>query len=474
MLGRSIALSLVLHSVPATGAPNVSYTPGMHAQAILNAYDQALSDTGNTPLARLLAAYSPVMKKVTEGTCHVFACHESRGPTECLDSTCICREGYETLDGETCSRHGQIRRADASLAGDAPAGSAVKEMLSAGAGEPDQMPCPGSDVEMAEQAAAELVGVRVFNVSLCRIAGQKYHGSPLPLVTKDQLKLDPIANGYKGDDNLRNDLYSVHNFRQWRTSLVQTMSKQFLYATALADTSESARRLGNLFHLLSDTFSQSHVNRKAAAEGAKASQEVCESLTVTRPISMDVVNWLHHVKADSAKDIYWDCATLYGKVALTVWAGARLEKVDTAASANKWIDKFVKEVACPALSIDASNFDKPVSGADAYWGSDSVIDGTGKQMMPTGLAAAADAERIVTGWREALAIYRETRTEDQWIVPAQIDLPPRALDACTSLDANHVTDAEVQNVIAGEIGPEYIVPLISPKSHSMEEVMVVV
>ena len=40
--------------------------------------------------------------KETSGTCAWFSCYESRGPTQCIDSKCICDDNYFTEDGEKC------------------------------------------------------------------------------------------------------------------------------------------------------------------------------------------------------------------------------------------------------------------------------------------------------------------------------------------------------------------------------------
>jgi hypothetical protein len=243
-----------------------------------------------------------------------------------------------------------------------------------------------------------------------------------------------------------------------------------MYAFASPDVLEAARRLGNVFHTLSDSFSASQVTRSGvdsvSAGTSPADIEVlCRSFTVTTAISMDVVNWIHHdVLADSAKDVLKTCSAMWEKKAIGIWSEVRSRPVKTAADVNGGIDRMIKEVFCPALSMTGS-LDYPAGGANTYYSSDSIqsfkpfdymhpVDE--HPVMPVGVVASTDADSILDDWTERLADYRALHPDTQERVPIGLIRPPRNVDVCGKPDYAHVSDHDVQKVLSGDVPPNYL------------------
>lgn len=487
----------------------LSYTPSVHLSGVERAFDQAVdTSTPEGSLSRLVRLYAETgVQKETQGTCKTFTCKSSYGPTDCLLGKCLCQDGYGTLDGQTC-----VAKPESNILPIVPddtgfgctfsecspsrgpqdcvrskvlsrchckTGFAVsvreglcvplierrrqeaerelRFMMAAGSTEPDVFSCLGSSREMASQVSSALVGKRIFNTSLCRVGIQAYHASPLPLVFKSDLAAPPEDNGYTAADNYRDDLYSLMNLRQWRTSLVQLMARQFVSALLTPDVSEGAKRLGNLFHVLGDSFSGAHVIREQPESNATASIEACGALRVRNAISMDVVNWQRHVSTDKAQDILYECTILYSAKVVQLWADARAATIQNASVANDYVDTLLQEVLCPAYPMDADTAGSPAGGATAYFSSDSYPWGGGKPILPRGLAAPDDARRIVEGWSSAIAAYRSTLgDDDRRHVPFGLRLPERDEDACIVTALAHVEDAQVTRALAGELEPQYL------------------
>ena len=40
--------------------------------------------------------------KETTGTCAIWNCDANRGPTDCINGKCLCKDTFFTQDGDTC------------------------------------------------------------------------------------------------------------------------------------------------------------------------------------------------------------------------------------------------------------------------------------------------------------------------------------------------------------------------------------
>merc|ERR1712125_198425 len=76
--------------------------PEVHAQQVGIAFQSVAASSAD--LLQVFRDHQRSVPKLTVGTCSWLSCSASRGPTDCLLSKCICRDGFGTLDGETCVR----------------------------------------------------------------------------------------------------------------------------------------------------------------------------------------------------------------------------------------------------------------------------------------------------------------------------------------------------------------------------------
>jgi len=477
------------------------YTPGNHALAVSKAFKTVVGEAG--PLHQLLQNYQQSgVRKLTDGTCKILGCDASRGATDCFSGQCVCQDGHSTADGSVCkspmtpaplfstntggtchvwgcdSSRGKtdciggrcMCQAGYATSGDGVckliselagattgAASAVEYMMTAGVKEPDLLTCPGDTFERGTMnyAVVKMVeGYNHFNMSLCRTAVQVYHGSPPPLVPVDDLQHTPLDNGYAGSDNAIPKLYAVVSNRQWRTHVLRTMAVEFVYSIVMPDLSEAAKRLGNLFHTLSDTFSASHVQRTASNEDA-ASWSACTGLAVTLTMGMDTTNFVAHAVADMASsDILFKCSQFFEEKVLRLWAKARTEGVATAEAANQHVNSLFSQVLCPALHMAAEDLDKPAGGTPPKYSASKP-----RPSYPRGLADARDADRIVGGWASGLAAQRRAASaSEQRAIPQGFAVPPRDADACATPSVAHATEGHVRLARQGALPPQYLQP----------------
>jgi len=469
------------------------YLPSVHAQATQEAFEAAFNAGG--AITDVLKRYQQAgMLKKTDGTCSARDCYSWRGPTDCYGGECICQDGYGTKDGSKCvarfaeplmdtdverntggtcrwfscssslgktqcvkgkcickdgyaAHDGRcVRQGGATVAKDV-----ILTMLLAGVREPDELSCPGDTFERGTMNHAVLkmaLGERHFNVSLCRTAVQVYHASPLPLVDRKDLADSPQESG-KNNKHEASDLFSVMTFRQWRTHMLQVMSTEFAYAITMPDLAEGAKRMGNLFHTLGDTFSASHVVR--------ASGSICDDLSIKLPMSMDVMNFVAHPLADmQTGDMLFSCSRSYTQAGIRLWAEARKARVTDARAANRWVSRLVSEVLCPALPIASRRLDWPAGGANTRYSAD-----LGKPLLPNGMASEADSKRIIAGWAAGMAAHRAQETpEDQRAFPRRLVVPGRSEDACADPTLAHVAPKHVEEALNNRLPPQYLQPFL--------------
>eukprot|EP00493_Phyllostaurus_siculus_P025620 UN25965 len=165
-----------------------------------------------------------------------------------------------------------------------------------GAAEPDEETCPyafGSEmyVQTAQQVLPTAEYGGNYGIGGCRILIQIWHGSPLAMVTAEDVNTSLEDGNYDwpfdGEQFTDKKYYSLITNRQWRRKLIETMSTAFLYAISVDSGSKGAEQLGYMFHTLADTFAASHIVR---AEGGSD----CESKVIKLAVGMDVTFWMTH------------------------------------------------------------------------------------------------------------------------------------------------------------------------------------
>eukprot|EP00971_Amphidinium_carterae_P098692 1951900-Amphidinium_carterae.1 len=195
-------------------------------------------------------------------------------------------------------------------------------------------------VGLKRQRARLSLGILRYSFS------QVYHASPLPLVHKKELSEKPSLTLVEPRSAVQ-DYFAVQTNGQFQAQLIRVLATQFFYAITHSNAAEGARRIGNLFHTLSDSFSASHIERTATEVAVDANVPVCEAMTLERAFSMDTMNFLMHVIADFRKtDLAYKCAIFFQEQVLKLWAHARAsfradesERRDLAAL-NRWLDRL--------------------------------------------------------------------------------------------------------------------------------------
>lgn len=495
--------------VPSTASVTDLYMPSVHRHMLEQALDAAYADKAGK-FAQLMQTLDHVVAKNTAGSCKLLSCTSFRGPTDCLLDTCVCKYGYGTQDGDKCIPLHHISTSYPTVTThrcewtqcpgwygptDCISGKCIckagyvtldgercvllsdhakdctHEMMAAGIVEPDELPCPGSTLEMGSQVADMMWGTRKYEVGLCRLSIQVYHGSPLPLVRRNRLHFPPEMNGDNSANNAGSiqgeDLYAIMTNSQWRTSMVQMMAKQFTYALVMHDVVESARRLGNIFHTLTDTWSASHVVRRSP--GAAYNPALCNRYIIDTAVSMDTVNWAVHSMADKKDDdALYLCGRYFVQKAIQLWAELRINgALQNRQQVNHAINRLVTEVLCPSLPINNTNLHKPAGGAPADLSSDYV---DGKAVKPVGTAAVEDMDRILAEWDASLAEARAAAgAKAKLRFGHNIFLPPRNHDVCSwgGTSHAHVSNRFFMTALrdSGRKAPNYLMP--APLAHAV-------
>jgi hypothetical protein len=422
-------------------------------------------------------------------------CDYMMGPADCLMHKCICKESFVTEDGSKCVRNGSLQLAQVlpkfqsgTCTGfDVPDGtgncasvgkSVIQKMAGVGAAEPQEMPCPDDTANRTIDLLPpkKALGGEQFQLSLCRIAVQHYHGSPLPLVSSVGNKYGSFATDVSNPvvtdpkQNRASQLYSPQTLLQWRTSVIQLMTRMFVYSIVMKNPADGARRVGNMLHVLSGTFSKSRVRRKSLNFGSTD----CSKQEVTLALSMDVTN--RKINADAEGDEFYDCGVFYAKEALKTWASARVDGtkctiLSTVDWANKWGKNLVQDVLCPSMSISSEFLSKPAGGADepfaAAFSQQEESSNTSSNTssvhalgnFPSGLVAERDAGSMVEAWAKDLSIFKEKvfNPLEKFKYPDKILYPARGADVCQNPDLALVDSIDIEKAMRGELNKIYLV-----------------
>jgi len=85
------------------------------------------------PPAATMMAEQPQCKTESGGSCWIFSCYAWRGPTDCTDSDCVCKEGYCANDQGVCMASPAGLAESTSLTSPSPASATAVLVLAAGA-----------------------------------------------------------------------------------------------------------------------------------------------------------------------------------------------------------------------------------------------------------------------------------------------------------------------------------------------------
>jgi hypothetical protein len=284
------------------------------------------------------------------------------------------------------------------------------------------------------------------DVSAVRIAAQSFHGSPNPTrapytESKEDLekksKTIPIPASSLLPNRLDLDVYSYDTNRAVRNRMLINASQFLCVSFAHRDSRQSARKFGNLLHMIGDTYSASHVQRSEPEETV----DNCGTEKIEWHFSMDLVSWKLHGPADDNHDDWrFRCLVRHASDLMRSWDEGRRavrEQADAAAMlrrANEEVGRIIRVLCTRVFKEDPEVLGKPAGGAAAGYSIASGSDNweffkersEDRPIQPVGLTGPEEAEEF--GRR----VSEELREKGG---PAHYWYPPReAGDFCAGLD----------------------------------------
>jgi hypothetical protein len=252
-----------------------------------------------------------------------------------------------------------------------------------------------------------------------RIAEQSFHGSPNPTrppytdSPQDQRAKQralPVPEDELLPDRLDLDVHAYDTNQAVRNKLLLNASQLLCVSVAHSVDRTSGRKLGNLLHMVGDTYSASHVQR-SEPEG---SPDACGTEKIEWHFSMDLVVWKRHMPADAENgDWRFRCLVRHGSELIRMWAAARAEARHSSdattrlEAANGAVEGVVGYLCDRVFREDPEVLRRPAGGAAAYYsiasGSDnwaSVFTFWSKQppdrpIQPVGLTDPDEAAAFV-------------------------------------------------------------------------------
>lgn len=359
--------------------------------------------------------------------------------------------------------------------------TAIVESMVEGVREPDKLSPALS--QMAMQRVEPGSWGRQRDISTVRIASQSIHGSPNPTrpvyknSAEDQAKKAktiPTPAGELMPDRLNLDVYSYDTNEGVRNRILVNASQFLCVSFAHENDAQSARKLGNMLHMIGDTFSASHVQR-SEPEG---SPDNCGTEKIEWHFSMDLIAWKLHAPADAVNDDWrFSCLVEHTSDLMKLWVGGRKAvRAETGmeakrARADEEVGKVLRLLCDRVLREDTEVLAKPAGGAAAGFSSASGTDNwrfyerkrKDRAIQPVGL----------TGPEEARAFQLEVNNRlIDGGSPERFWYPPREWgDLCAALvseeplpPALQCTAKEIDWAMSGsnEVGTLWIPPRTQP------------
>lgn len=293
-------------------------------------------------------------------------------------------------------------------------------------------------------------------VTTIRIAAQSIHGSPNPTrpIYKDT-RIDQIAlsqtirvpEANLIEDRLALEIYSYDTNQGFRNKLLINASQYLCVSYAHKNDAQSARKFGNMMHMVGDTYSASHVQRSEPT----GTPRNCGSEKIEWPFSMDLVSWKRHKKADLVNDDWrFHCLIEHGAELVRLWAEGRSAIGESGSAeakqrvATQHVQKALQYLCRSVFRADAAVLSRPAGGASAafssaggsdYWRflSKQLPD---KAIQPVGLTSPEEAEAF---YRRVAAQLKADGETAEYSYPSR-DMP----DLCKSVLTDHVMHAALR------------------------------
>ncbi len=253
------------------------------------------------------------------------------------------------------------------------------------------------------------------DISDQRIAAQALHGSPNPTRRRytgsagDRENLNKAIRMPAGKlmaDRFELDVYSYDTNQAVRNKILISASQFLCVSLAHRNETQSARKFGNMLHMIGDTYSASHVQRSAP----KGTPGKCGTEKIEWHFSMDLIAWKQHVPADEKNgDWRFRCITEHTSDLMKLWIDGRravareIGKPAKLNRANQNVKDAMILLCNRILREDADVLERPAGGAAAGYSSASGTDNweffkkkkADRPIQPVGLTGAEEAEAFV-------------------------------------------------------------------------------
>lgn len=250
------------------------------------------------------------------------------------------------------------------------------------------------------------------DISAIRIAAQSIHASPNPTrrvyttTPADRQLLSktiPVPADTLDPDRLDLDVYAYETNLGLRNKMLINASQFLCVSLAHLDDVQSARKFGNMMHMIGDSYSASHVQRSNPV----GSEKNCGTEKIEWHFSMDLIAWKLHRPADLKNDDWrFRCLVRHTSDFMKQWMDARnsvqshlsADKKHTVA--NSAANRILTSICRKVLREDAATLARPAGGAAAGYSSASGTDNwkilakkkPDRAIQPVGLTSAEEAE----------------------------------------------------------------------------------
>lgn len=293
-----------------------------------------------------------------------------------------------------------------------------------------------------------------------RIAAQSFHGSPSPTRPvytdseddqKKKRQTIPVPAAELLPNRFALDVYAYDTNQGVRNKMLLNASQFLCISFAHQDDAQSARKFGNMLHMIGDTYSASHVQRSEPEHAA----DNCGTEKIEWHFSMDLVSWKLHRPADQQhQDWRFRCLVKHASDLMKLWVNGRAAVRKETHQAAKL--KRANEQVAPTLRLlcgrifkeDPEVLRRPAGGAAAGY---SIASGTDNWEFFWRLIRQQAADKPIqpvglTGPEEAIAFRQRVNDELKTKGgPAHFWYPSRNVeDFCQALDRQDQLPAALQ------------------------------